>query len=548
MENKDLSTPFLPSQSHSKYDNDEPQFIITVHDPEAQKVPNGLNFKNLDDPFEFLGSKGYEMLDSTTVDPFRNGTYSIEGVYEWLKIGICLPIALVRMVLFGVCLSVGYVATKIALLGWKDKENPLPRWRCRIMWVTRFATRGILFAFGYHWIKRRGKPAPRDTAPVVVSNHVSYVDPIFFFYEIFPTIVASDSHDSMPVVGTIIRAMQVIYVNRFSPSSRKHAISEIKRKASSNRFPRVLLFPEGTTTNGRSLISFQLGAFIPGYAIQPVVVRYPHVHFDQSWGNISLARLMFRMFTQFHNFMEVEYLPVVMPLVGQKENAVQFCKRTSHAMCVALNVVQTSHSFGDVMLLAKANESKQVNPSLYMVEMEKVAKTYHISSSEAVEFLDKFLSMKPDLSGHVGVCNFLRILRLKRCYFSEKVFGFIDMKKTGRITFKEFLLGSAHVLKHPLFRRACELAFTECDISGNHNISEQEFGCSIIMAMQNLKEDEIHELFILFDFNSDGRICRDDFMACLRQNPLLISLFAPRLLQLDLSSKVCERTTESMGP
>lgn len=110
----------------------------------------------------------------------------------------------------------------------------------------------------------------------------------------------------------------------------------IQRKASSDRFPRVLLFPEGTTTNGRILMSFQLGAFIPGYPIQPVIVRYPHVHFDQSWydtflvcnfilvlslmvpykpcviwyailhrGNISLAKLMFRMFTQFHNFMEV---------------------------------------------------------------------------------------------------------------------------------------------------------------------------------------------------------------------------------------------------
>ncbi|KAK1394070.1 Lysophospholipid acyltransferase LPEAT2 [Heracleum sosnowskyi] len=549
MEKKDLSTPFLPSQSHSKHVNnvtEEPQFIITVHDPQAQKSPNGLNFKNLDDPFEFLGSKGYEMLDSTTVDPFRNGTYEIEGVYEWLKIGICLPIALVRMVLFGVCLSVGYVATKIALLGWKDKENPFPKWRCRIMWITRFATRGILFAFGYHWIKRRGKPAPRDTAPIIVSNHVSYVDPIFFFYEIFPTIVASDSHDSMPVVGTIIRAMQVIYVNRFSPSSRKHAISEIKRKASCNRFPRVLLFPEGTTTNGRSLISFQLGAFIPGYAIQPVVVRYPHVHFDQSWGNISLARLMFRMFTQFHNFMEVEYLPVILPQINQKENAVQYSKRTSQAMCMALNVVQTSHSFGDVMLLAKANESKQVNPSLYMVEMAQVELAYHISCSEAVQFLDRFLSMKPDSSGHVGIGNFLRILRLKHCTFSEEVFGYIDMKKTGRITFKQFLLGSVHVLKQPLFAKACEFAFRECDISGKQYISEQELGRSVIMTMPNLNEYEIHELFLLFDCNRDGRICRDDFMACLRQNPLLISLFAPQLLQLGLFSKVCKRTTDNM--
>lgn len=111
----------------------------------------------------------------------------------------------------------------------------------------------------YHWIRRKGKPAPRETAPIVVSNHVSYIEPIFYFYELFPTIVAAESHDSIPFVGTIIRAMQVIsflqslkllffnawvvfnlvpmswilcsqviYVNRFSPPSRKHAVNEIK--------------------------------------------------------------------------------------------------------------------------------------------------------------------------------------------------------------------------------------------------------------------------------------------------------------------------------
>ncbi|MCH83651.1 lysophospholipid acyltransferase LPEAT2-like, partial [Trifolium medium] len=185
----------------------------------------------------------------------------------------------------------------------------------------------------YHWIKRKGKPAPRDVAPIIVSNHVSYIEPIFYFYELFPTIVASESHDSIPFVGTIIRAMQVIYVNRFSQSSRKQAVREIKRRASCDRFPRVLLFPEGTTTNGRNLISFQLGAFIPGYPIQPIIVRYPHVHFDQSWGNVSLGQLMFRMFTQFHNFFEVEYLPVIPPL-DDKETAVHFRKRLLTFDCI----------------------------------------------------------------------------------------------------------------------------------------------------------------------------------------------------------------------
>ncbi|XWS35720.1 hypothetical protein CRYUN_Cryun20dG0020500 [Craigia yunnanensis] len=102
----------------------------------------------------------------------------------------------------------------IALEGWKDKQNPMPKWGLRIMWVTRVCARFI----------------------------------------------------------------RVIYVNRFSPASRKNAINEIKRTASFDTFPRVLLFPEGTTNNGKVLISFQLGAFIPGHPIQLIIVLYPHLH------------------------------------------------------------------------------------------------------------------------------------------------------------------------------------------------------------------------------------------------------------------------------
>ncbi|KAK9143582.1 hypothetical protein Syun_012982 [Stephania yunnanensis] len=237
--------------------SDEAEVIIDIEsnggfdEEEEERFPAETRVSN---PFGFLGAgaedSSFSVPAHTTIDPFRNNTPDVDGIYEWLKIAICLPIAIVRLVLFGLSLAVGYVATKFALAGWKDKENPMPRWRRRVLWITRFCSRAILFSFGYHWIRRRGRPAARELAPIVVCNHVSYIDPIFFFYEMFPTIVASESHDSIPFVGTIIRAMQ--------------------RKAACDRFPRVLLFPEGTTTNGRVLISFQLGAFIPGYPIQPV--------------------------------------------------------------------------------------------------------------------------------------------------------------------------------------------------------------------------------------------------------------------------------------
>ncbi|XP_028065215.1 lysophospholipid acyltransferase LPEAT2-like [Camellia sinensis] len=160
--------------------------------------------------------------------------------------------------------------------------------------------------------------------------------------------------------------------------------------------------------------------------------------------------------------------------------------------------------------------------------MSLVCQAFHLSSSEAVDFLDTFLSMNPDSSGEVKIHDFFRVLRLKACNLSEKIFGVLDVKKKGKITFKQFLNGSTHVLKQPLFRQACELAFVECHTCGNHYITEQE-------VIPNMDEFEIHELFKLFDTDSDGRINKDDFIACLRRNPSLVALFSPSLMHKNLS-------------
>ncbi|XP_006828904.2 lysophospholipid acyltransferase LPEAT2 isoform X1 [Amborella trichopoda] len=479
-------------------------------------------------PFDFLGAN--LSIDSPApLDPFRNHTPHAQGLYEWVKILVCLPIVLLRLVIFGLSLLVGYVATKIALIGWTDRQNPMPRWRCRIMWVTRLCTRTILFSFGYNWIKRIGKPISREIAPIVVSNHVSYIEPIFFFYDLFPTIVASESHDDMPFVGTIIRAMQVIFVNRFSAPSRKHAVNEIKRKASCNSFPRVLLFPEGTTTNGRMLISFQLGAFIPGFPIQPVAVRYPYVHFDQSWGYISLARLMFRMFTQFHNFMEVEYLPVIFPLASKKESAVGLAERTSYAIASALNVIQTSHSYGDLMLLTRASELGLDKPSSYMVEMAKMERVFNMNTQEAVELLDKFFAMNPDPNGRVKIFDFVRVLTLGFNPLSEKIFRFLDVEQVGSITFRQFLFGSVTLLKQPSFRQACDTAYACCDGEGKGYIIKQEFEHAVQSACPYISVEDYGNLFELFDSHNNDKISHGDFLTCLRKNPLIIALFASQI-------------------
>ena len=46
---------------------------------------------------------------------------------------------------------------------------------------------------------------------------------------------------------------------------------------------------------------------------------------------------------------------------------------------------------------------------------------------------------------------------------------------------------------------------------------------------------QVGELFDLFDIDKDGKISKDEFISCLRKNPLLIALFSPCLLQKNLS-------------
>lgn len=162
MADHSLSAPLLSSQSSDQVvltvrDDDSDRLSTQSHNgnhnhdlnPDHQHRSNGETLAGSCNPFRSLGCQELHVSPPTTVDPFRNNTPDIVGVYEWLKIIVLLPIALVRLIIFGLSLLVGYIATRLALEGWKDKQNPMPRWRCRLMWVTRMCSRCILFSFGY---------------------------------------------------------------------------------------------------------------------------------------------------------------------------------------------------------------------------------------------------------------------------------------------------------------------------------------------------------------------------------------------------------------
>ena len=75
------------------------------------------------------------------------------------------------------------------------------------------------------------------------------------------------------IVGRVLRAVGAVGVDRSAAGS-TGAREAIERHVSRGaRWP-LLVFPEGTTTNGRGLLRFRSGAFVAGRPATPVVLRY----------------------------------------------------------------------------------------------------------------------------------------------------------------------------------------------------------------------------------------------------------------------------------
>lgn len=227
-----------------------------------------------------------------------------------------------------------------------------------VQMMAPYAARAMMYALGYFWIDTWGQPAPAQEAPLLVSNHVSIMDAVYFVYGNFPCgfvsrkvrrrctalwqpcaadvrcrCITVQENLKIPMVGQIMLAMQGIFVDRASSTSRyvprpalgsalvaasSHAAARaaccskdtmdaitnrahsimrgerpswpqarifvcLRRNHSCNALTcsgtlpplrsQVLIFPEGTTTNGSAIMSFKTGGFRPGVPVQPAVVR-----------------------------------------------------------------------------------------------------------------------------------------------------------------------------------------------------------------------------------------------------------------------------------
>lgn len=139
--------------------------------------------------------------------------------------------------------------------------------------------RQTLHAFDVPFVVRGAVPAPGEPL-LVVANHVSWLDVYALNAVMECRFVAKSETCRWPLVGTITRGFDSIFIVRgsFRDARRVKEVVTAALRAGE----RVVVFPEGTTTDGTRLRRFHPALFQAaidaGVRVQPVALRYPDAH------------------------------------------------------------------------------------------------------------------------------------------------------------------------------------------------------------------------------------------------------------------------------
>ncbi|WP_427969578.1 lysophospholipid acyltransferase family protein [Altererythrobacter sp.] len=125
-------------------------------------------------------------------------------------------------------------------------------------------------------VERIGVPLRRDV--FFIANHVSWIDILALAGASGTAFVAKAELGEVPVVGWLSRLNRTVFVKRENRLGVAEQINSLREALADNWS--VAVFPEGTVTDGHSLLPFKTSMLTvldpppPGVYVQPVMLHY----------------------------------------------------------------------------------------------------------------------------------------------------------------------------------------------------------------------------------------------------------------------------------
>ncbi|WP_173655718.1 lysophospholipid acyltransferase family protein [Sphingomonas turrisvirgatae] len=187
-----------------------------------------------------------------------------------------------------------------------------------------------------------GTPLRRDV--FYVSNHVSWIDILALGGASGTAFVAKSEIGEAPVVGWLAGLNRTVYVKRENRMGVAQQINELRDALAENWA--ITVFPEGTTTNGKSLLPFKtpmlrvLEPPPPGVLVQPVLLDYGAAGEEIGWvGDESGLNNARRVLARKQGFpLKISFLEPFDPrdFPGRKAIAAESRRRIEVALVAAL--------------------------------------------------------------------------------------------------------------------------------------------------------------------------------------------------------------------
>lgn len=187
---------------------------------------------------------------------------------SWLRVTLCMTV-----LVLGTC---ALVPVQLVFL-WLDapQRRTLPR-----LWH-RLACRLVGIRVRVHGMVDRQRPL------MLVANHASWKDILVLGSIADVAFVAKSDVKSWPVLGLLARLQKTIFIEREQKRTTGDQVNEIGNRLADGEI--VVLFPEGTTSDGNGLLEIKTALFGAAAAavplsptaavhVQPVAIAYTGIH------------------------------------------------------------------------------------------------------------------------------------------------------------------------------------------------------------------------------------------------------------------------------
>uniref|UniRef100_A0ACB8EBL4 Lysophosphatidylcholine acyltransferase 1 n=1 Tax=Sphaerodactylus townsendi TaxID=933632 RepID=A0ACB8EBL4_9SAUR len=204
-----------------------------------------------------------------------------------------------------------------------------------------------------------------------------------------------------------------------------------------------------------------VGAFIPGVPVQPVVLRYPNKldTITWTWQGPGALKILWLTLCQFHNFVEIEFLPVYVPSEEERNTPSLYANNVRRIMAKALGVSVTDYTFEDCQL-ALAEGQLRLPSNTSLLEFAKLVRSLGLRPERLEKELNRYSENTRRLKKKkVSLKEFAAYLEVPISDVLESMFALFDEKESGLIDLREYVTALSVVCRPSKTLQTIHLAF-----------------------------------------------------------------------------------------